>query len=223
MIVSHKYKFIFIKTRKTAGTSIEYNLSKYLGKEDIITPTSEANYLAQNFFLETKISKFLKKLRLKNFSNFFRKELNDHMHACELRKIIDQKIFDDYFKFCVEREPVDKCISYYFMRKNSPNSSYKRKNMTWDEFVNKKRFPVDMNFYSFENNLIVDKIIKYENLDKDLKSLLSNLGINNFKLIKKVNNKFREKDPFVTNEQKKIIYQQFEPSLKFVKYNINQI
>ena len=102
------------------------------------------------------------------------------MHACELRKIIDQKIFDDYFKFCVEREPVDKCISYYFMRKNSPNSSYKRKNMTWDEFVNKKRFPVDMNFYSFENNLIVDKIIKYENLDKELKSLLSNLGINNF-------------------------------------------
>ena len=95
--------------------------------------------------------------------------------------------------------------------------------MTWDEFVNKKRFPVDINFYSYENNLIVDKIIKYENLDKELTSLLSNLGINNFKLIKKVNNKYREKDPFVTNEQKKIIYQQFEPSLKFVKYNINQI
>ena len=68
-----KYKFIFIKTRKTAGTSIEYNLSKYLGKEDIITPTSEASYLAQNFFLETKISKFLKNLGLKNLSNNFRK------------------------------------------------------------------------------------------------------------------------------------------------------
>ena len=95
--------------------------------------------------------------------------------------------------------------------------------MTWDEFVNKKRFPVDINFYSYENNLIVDKIIKYENLDKELTSLLSNLGINNFKLIKKVNNKYRKKDPFVTNEQKKIIYQQFEPSLKFVKCNINQI
>ena len=75
MIVSHKYKFIFIKTRKTAGTSIEYNLSKYLGKEDIITPSSEAYYLAKNFILETKISKFLKKLRLKNLSNYFRKKL----------------------------------------------------------------------------------------------------------------------------------------------------
>ena len=223
MIVSHKYKFIFIKTRKTAGTSIEYNLSKYLGKEDIITPSSEAYYLAQNFILETKISKFLKKLRLKNLSNYFRKKLIDHTHASELRKIIDRTIYNDYFKFCVEREPVDKCISYYYMRKNSPNSNLKRKNMTWDEFVNKKKFPVDIKFYSYENNLIVDKIIKYENLDKDLSSLLSNLGIKNFKFTKKVNNNYRKKNPFVTNEQKKIIYRQFEPSLKFVKYNINQI
>ena len=165
----------------------------------------------------------MKKLRLKNLSNYFRKKLIDHTHASELRKIIDRTIYNDYFKFCVEREPVDKCISYYYMRKNSPNSNLKRKNMTWDEFVNKKKFPVDIKFYSYENNLIVDKIIKYENLDKDLSSLLSNLGIKNFKFTKKVNNNYRKKNPFVTNEQKKIIYRQFEPSLKFVKYNINQI
>jgi hypothetical protein len=38
MIVSHKYKFIFLKTKKTAGTSIEISLSRYCDEDDIITP-----------------------------------------------------------------------------------------------------------------------------------------------------------------------------------------
>ena len=38
MIVSHENKFIFIKTRKTAGTSIEIGLSKYCGRRDVISP-----------------------------------------------------------------------------------------------------------------------------------------------------------------------------------------
>ena len=41
MIVSHKLKVIFIKTKKVAGTSFEIALSKYCGERDIITPISD--------------------------------------------------------------------------------------------------------------------------------------------------------------------------------------
>lgn len=40
MIVSKKYGFIFLKTRKTAGTSIEIALSRATARDDIITRIS---------------------------------------------------------------------------------------------------------------------------------------------------------------------------------------
>ena len=50
MIVSHKHKFIFLKTQKTAGTSIEIALSKHCGPDDIITPiSSEDEKLRKKF------------------------------------------------------------------------------------------------------------------------------------------------------------------------------
>ena len=35
-IVNHQYKFIFIKTQKTAGTSMEISLSKFCNSKDIV-------------------------------------------------------------------------------------------------------------------------------------------------------------------------------------------
>ena len=218
MIISHKYKFIFIKTRKTAGTTIEYNISKYLGKNDIIPPSNQSIYLSQNYIYDTKISKFLKKVKLTKIARTFEKKFTEHEHAFDLKKKINKNFFDNYFKFCVEREPVDKCISYYFMRKNASTSTTIKQNMTWDDFVQKKRFPVDSNMYSYGNKLLVDKIIKYENLENELTEILNDRGINNFKIEKSVNNSSRGVDPEVTLKQKKIIYDSFKSSLRFTHY-----
>ena len=87
--------------------------------------------------------------------------------------------------------------------------------------LKKKRFPIDTNFYSDGKNLLVDKIIKYENIHIDLPIILKNLGINNFSIEKSVNNKFRGQNPIVSDSQKKIIYNMFKSTLKFVDYKLN--
>ena len=42
VLISHKYRFIFIKTRKTAGTSVEIALSRFAGERDVITSITDS-------------------------------------------------------------------------------------------------------------------------------------------------------------------------------------
>src|SRR5262245_14307166 len=42
MIISHEHQFIFLKTRKTAGTSVELALRQLCGPDDIIAPIGDA-------------------------------------------------------------------------------------------------------------------------------------------------------------------------------------
>jgi hypothetical protein len=225
MIISHKYKFIFIKTRKTAGSSIEYNLSAYLGENDIITPLDgipkAESHLSKNYFIDTKLSTFLKNIGFEKISKFFMYELKSHEHAYKVKKIVGQEVWDKYYKFCIEREPVDKCISYYFMRKNSLTSNKKRKEMTWSDFVKKGYFPVDYNFYTYNHELIVDKIISYENLHIELNKIFNHLSLPIRKLKKKVNNTYRKNLDFeILDSQRKFIYKAFKKTLPFTGYSI---
>ena len=121
MIVSHKYRFIFLKTAKTAGTSIEIAISKFLGDQDIITPISAPdetirrdlgyrgpqNYrvpLRQHSPVELTRAIFLGR----------RKKFYNHMPAHEVRDMIGEQTWSDYYKFCFERNPFDRVISLYF-------------------------------------------------------------------------------------------------------------
>ena len=41
MIISHTHKYIFLKSLKTAGTSVEAALSKHCGAGDMVTPLDD--------------------------------------------------------------------------------------------------------------------------------------------------------------------------------------
>jgi hypothetical protein len=123
MIISHKYKFIFIKTTKTAGASIEVDLNKILGKDYVATPIFPPvdGHTAKNF-------------RYGPCSNEF---FYNHISASKVRSVIGEKLFHDYFSFCVERDPINKCISHYSMAKNSNhfNKKERNKNLTFEKYI----------------------------------------------------------------------------------------
>lgn len=206
MIISHKHRFIFIKTVKTAGTSVEVDLNKVLGPDDVATPIFPPveGHVAQN-------STWRK-------WGLLERQYSNHMPALEVEKAIGRKMFQEYFVFCIEREPVDKCISHFSMLLNSPMHNEKTKGMTINKYIERGRFPIDVGKYiDKKGNLIVDRILRYETLAEELREVGEMLGF-------EVPLKAREKsglreDVTLSNAQVDTIYNAFETSNRFTGYH----
>ena len=181
MILSYKYKFIFIKTAKTAGTSIEVFLSQRCGPQDIVTPISPRveGHQPRNYeglinpgpeILE-RPGKLFSALRhsMTSCTKFY-----NHMPACEVKQRVPAHVWNGYFKFCVERNPWDKLLSHYNM-----HAAREGGRLSLDEYLARGRFPVNDFRYTdrSKSKIIVDRIVRYENLLAELSEIFAQLNI----------------------------------------------
>ncbi|HXG79734.1 MAG TPA: sulfotransferase family 2 domain-containing protein [Methyloceanibacter sp.] len=182
MIISHAHKFIFLKTKKTAGTSIELALSSLCGPDDIITPLAAADEAlrsggrgAQNWRLHGwwgSPRPFWKR-------RFFKTNAEDygfynHIPAERAKALIDRKIWRSYFKFAFDRNPWDRQVSWYhhhFRKKSAPPS--------FADFIRSdKRARIDnYDIYAIGGDVAVDFVGRYETLAADLKQALAEVGL----------------------------------------------
>lgn len=170
MIISHKYKFIFIKTLKTAGTSMEIALSKFLDQNDIVTPLHENDekirkslgYItAQNYHL--KWPNWNKRDYQYFFRNYNSHYFGGHASAKFIKSHVSSKVWKNYYKFCFDRNPWEKAISLYYWQtrnhKNKPSFENYLKQLKPIRLTNYRK-------YTINNEVVVDKVYKFENLEK---------------------------------------------------------
>jgi hypothetical protein len=203
LLISHKHKFIFIKTKKTAGTSIEIALSRYCDEGDVIT----------------KISPSDEKIRaeLGKYPQNYEGKFYNHISAKKVQKKLDEHIWNSYYKVCFDRNPWDKVISLY-------HYAFNTEKITFDDFIKSGKFKRAYNYprYTIDDQVAVDFIGKYENLESDLEKVCREIGLPydgwlpNAKGNYRTDNRhYRER---YNEEQKELVQQYYEKEINLLGY-----
>lgn len=174
MLVSHLKRFIYLKTVKTAGTSVEIFLERYCRPEgtgaehhataEVISPAGIVGYRGPN----------------PAGSRFF-----NHMPAAQLRSELGAALWDSCFRFCVIRNPFDKAVSYWWFRLpdaerqqlQACDFSGVRSRFNADLASGALKLPIDRHIYRIGDETAVHAFIRYERLQEDLASVCRQLGI----------------------------------------------
>jgi len=151
MIISHEHKFIFIKTRKTAGSSLEKILFSRLGSKDICTGSPRDDTP-----------------RLNTDSD------RGHMPWNDVSKIAGSN-WKSYYKFTIERNPWDKVVSSYYWHQKIKAERFE--NMDFTQYVKTcELLPRDWALYSNMEEPVVDQIFKYESMGEMYDELNNRFG-----------------------------------------------
>lgn len=203
MIISHKYKFIFLHCRKTAGSSISVALAKYLGFRDIqlsaIKETFQAGqrpplgmlvrgvvYGSSKELISVALGKrgYLDTFPDSIKQSFIKKigSQPQHAYAKEVYAAFPLE-WENYHKFCVVRNPFEKVVSdYYWMVGSLDNPptflefllAVKEGN-PWPGVLPLR--PYNWPIYTIDDNVVVDSVVRYENLKRDLSDVCRKIGI----------------------------------------------
>jgi hypothetical protein len=169
MIVNHAHKFIFLRTEKTAGSSLSQALKDMGGEDDFAADMSRPAWArfspVHHGGLKRKIPDVF--------------GLHVHATASQARRVLGPRIFDSYFKFAVERNPWDRQVSLYMHRcwKTGRQPDFDRDILSWryraTEHVRLRNWPI----YAIGNEVVVDMVLRYERFGQDLETLWERIGM----------------------------------------------
>lgn len=179
MIVSHLHRFVFVKTRKTAGSSIEAALSPLAGPDAVVTPLVEdppehqpRNWRGRfNPLPELVAHPRAAPWTVKQWRR--RMAFYSHLPADRARSRLGRRTWDEYFTFCFERNPWDKVVSMYFW-----NTRHEPSPPSFESWLERRRHELsDWDLYTSRGRIIVDFVGRFEHLHDDLRQALGRTGL----------------------------------------------
>ena len=219
ILPDNKKYLLYIKTAKTGGTSFLNFLKK-------IKPVKSYKRINNKLVLED-INE-----------NDIIMMVNDNLFSFKKNY---RKIFDDSYKILISRDPYTKCISCYnyhpscknltlkYLLKNENNLKYdstmidykvEAKKSLWNKYSLFTHLYLTQTSNLIENeNLLVDKIIRFENMKEEIDSLFEKININISNIKMEHLNKTNEKRyTNLDKEEINLINKMFEDDFKYLNY-----
>jgi hypothetical protein len=176
MLISHKYKFIMLRSVKTASTStLGYFQNFCMPENEVVKPTLE--------FTPEKVSE-VGIVGPRGVGNIENSKWRPHITSRELKELLvtenlENPIWDNYYKFCNVRNPYNKAMSMYFDQKFRKNIELFELDIERQEFETwvKTSYGSDFTIYTDNSKFCLDDTIRYENLFTDLERVCTKLGI----------------------------------------------
>lgn len=177
MLVSHSKRFIYLKTMKTAGTSIEIFFERFCRPPGA---GAESHRVAQIVGPEGIVGHRGPEHRDSGgATRYF-----NHMAAEAVRAAVGTGTWDSYFKFCAIRNPYDKMVSYWWFvlapeeRLRMAAASFGEVRGAFGDFVRATSADaLDRHVYLIGTRVAVDYFIRYECLQADLEEVCRLLGV----------------------------------------------
>lgn len=167
MIASFTRDFIFVKTRKVGGTSLEIVLSAWCEDPDICSPVTPPDErlrhayggAARNFTADDGSLRFF-----------------NHMPATAIRTALPE-LWSRAFKFTVERHPYEKVVSRAWWNIGRRGGDAERELGPEIERAIERRSYLNFPLYSDDGAVLVDEVWRYEEMWDRVALLSARIGV----------------------------------------------
>lgn len=165
MLISDSHRFIFLRMRKVASTSMQTILRPMC----VPVPAGKLAHIKSRTRLEWDYHRYVPRA---------------HENILAAKRRMPAEKFEDYFKFAFVRNPWERLVSEYeFILKRPEHGRHKRVKglKSFDEFIQMQIPRSDayqLNMLCDRNSrLLMDFVGKLENLDRDWQSVCNRIGI----------------------------------------------
>lgn len=174
MLVSHRNSFIYTKTVKTGGTSVESYFEPFCLPEGQWTSV----HSREETVTDCGIIGHRGPIKKSEPSQWW-----NHMPAATIRDLLGEDLWGKYFKFCVVRNPYEKAVSmFYFSRFQRTRTvefeGLERERELFENWLLQgTNLPIDRDKYLIDGQFCLDDVIRYESLASDLERICFRIGV----------------------------------------------